>query len=67
MLKQGKIACIGECYPMHGSYVTSAIEMIESGKKPDRESYVTESLYSADSSITQVSVGEKDYSVTIIS
>ncbi|MBO4395665.1 MAG: ABC transporter substrate-binding protein [Eubacterium sp.] len=66
-LKQGKIACIGECYPMHGPYVTSAIEMIESGKKPDRESYVTESIYSADSSITQVSVGEKDYSVTIIS
>lgn len=66
MLIERKIACIGECYPMYGSSVRSAIEMLEDGKKPEKLSFVSEGLYSADSTITQVTVGQKDYPVTII-
>ena len=66
MLIDRKIACIGECYPLYGSSVRSAIEMLEDGKKPEKQSFVNEGLYSADSTITQVTVGNKDYPVTII-
>lgn len=65
-LIDGKITCIGECYPKHGSYVRSAINMLEAKEIPDRELYVSESLYCADSSITQVSVDDKTYPVSII-
>ena len=65
-LINGEIACIGECYPMYGSNVRAAIELLEDGKTPDKESYVNEGLYSADSTITQVTAGGKDYPVTII-
>ena len=66
MLIDKKIACIGECYPMYGSNVRSCIEMIEAGKKPDKTSFVSEGLYSADATITQVSAGMRDYPVTIV-
>ena len=65
-LIDGKIACIGECYPAHGAYVQSVIEMMENGKQPDKESFVREGIYSADSSITQVNVGNNAYSVTVV-
>ncbi len=66
MALEGKISCIAECYPMHGPNVCRAIEMLEMGKTPQRESYVSEGLYCADSRITQVSVGGNDYPVTVI-
>ena len=65
-LWEGKIACIGECYPMHGPKVINAIDMLQAGEKPHKLSYVSEGIYSADSTITQVSVGKKDYPVTIV-
>ena len=65
-LIDGEIACIGECYPMYGSNVRSAIELLEDGQKPDKESFVNEGLYAADSTVTQVTAGDKDYPVTII-
>ena len=65
-LSSGEISCIAECYPMHGPYVKSAIEMFETGSLPGKKSYVTEGIYSAESSITQVYVGSKDYPVTIM-
>ena len=66
LLLEKKIACIGECYPLYGSNVRSCIEMIEAGKKPDKVSFVSEGLYSADATITQVSAGMRDYAVTIV-
>ncbi len=66
MLIDKKIACIGECYPMYGSNVRSCIEVIEAGKKPDKTSFVSEGLYSADKTITQISAGMRDYAVTIV-
>lgn len=66
LLIDKKIACIGECYPMYGSNVKSCIEMIEVGRKPDKVSFVSEGIYSADATITQVSAGKRDYPVTIV-
>ena len=66
LLREGKIACIGECYPAHGPKLRAAIDVLEAGKKPDKLSFVSEGIYSADSSITQVSAAGKDYPVTII-
>ena len=66
LLIDKKIACIGECYPMYGSNVKSCIEMLEAGKKPDKVSFVSEGIYSADATITQISAGKRDYPVTIV-
>ena len=66
LLWEGKISCIGECYPMHGPKLRAAIDMLEAGEKPDKLSYVSEGIYSADTTITQVSVDGKDYPVTIV-
>ncbi len=51
---------------MYGSNVRSCIEVIEAGKKPDKTSFVSEGLYSADKTITQISAGMRDYAVTIV-
>lgn len=65
-LWEGKIACIGECYPMFGSKVSNAIDMLQDGRNPDKLSFVSEGIYSADATITQITVGKKDYPVTIV-
>lgn len=66
LLKDGKIGCIGECFPKHGPYVQEAIKKLEAGETPDKELYVNESIYSAYSAITKISARGKDYPVTIM-
>lgn len=62
--RQGKIACIGECNPMHGERVASMIEQLEKGETINKLNYVDERIFSALSDVTDITVDGEKYSVT---
>lgn len=63
--REGKIACIGECNPLHGPRVNVLIDMFEYNLKPEKICYVDESIYSSYEGITSVRVDGNEYEVTI--
>lgn len=63
---EGKIACIGECNPLHGPRVNVLIGMFEYGLKPEKICFVDESIFSSYEGIDHVSVDGKNYPVTIL-
>ncbi|MBO4904029.1 MAG: ABC transporter substrate-binding protein [Lachnospiraceae bacterium] len=63
-LMTGEISCIGECNPMHGPRVESIIRKLEAGEEPYKYQYVSEGLFSNDTSVTSVMLGGKEYRVT---
>lgn len=65
--RQDKITCIAECNPLHGPRVRAVIELLETGRTPDKFSYVEEEIFSANESIQILSVDGRDYEVTIMS
>ena len=62
--KIGKISCIAECNPLHGPRVQAHIEAIEAGETPDKFNYVSETLFSSVSGITNIEVDGKTYTIT---
>ena len=66
LAKEGKIACIGECNPLHGPRVRNIIERIEKGEEPDRYEYVDENIFSCIDGITSVTVNDTTYPVVYI-
>ncbi len=62
--KEGKIACIGECNPMHGARVASMIEQLEKGETIQKFNYVEERIFSALPDVTEITVDGTKYSVT---
>lgn len=65
-LKEGKITCIAECNPLHGTRVQAVIELLESGGTPDKFTYVQEKLFSGIETVKQITVEDKDYEVTFV-
>ena len=65
-LKEGKITCIAECNPLHGTRVQAVIELLESGGIPDKFTYVQEKLFSGIETVKQITVEDKDYEVTFV-
>ena len=63
---EGKIACIGECNPLHGPRVLEIIENLEAGITPNKFEYVDESIYSGEDRITTISVDGQSYYVTVL-
>lgn len=63
---EGKIACIAECNPLHGRRVQAIIEELQRGETPDKKWYVEEAIYSADTSVTTLSIDGTEYPVTIV-
>lgn len=62
-LIEGKIACIGECNPLHGPRVEALIDKLESGMKPDKLSFVDEGLFSNYEQISSIMAGDRVYPV----
>lgn len=60
---EGKIACIGECNPMHGPRVEALIQSLESGETPEKFNYVEESIFSALPDVKTIVVDNVKYSV----
>lgn len=63
---EDKITCIAECNPLHGPRVKAVIELLEAGKTPDKFSYVSEKLYSANETVKEIIVDDVRYPVTIL-
>lgn len=61
-----KISCIGECNPLHGPRVDAIIQTLEQGGNPEKLEFVDEMIYSANDSIKTLTVGGKEYDVTIV-
>lgn len=64
--KSEKISCIGECNPLHGPRVRALLEMFKLGMKPEKMSYVDESVFSNNTEINSIIVDGKVYPVTAI-
>ncbi len=62
-----KITCIAECNPLQGPRVREIIELLEKGSKPEKFYFVEETIYSADETVTTLSIDGKEYEVTILS
>lgn len=65
-VREDKITCIAECNPLHGPRVRAVIELLEAGETPDKFSYVEEEIFSANETITKLSIDGTDYAVTIL-
>lgn len=65
-VREGKIGCIAECNALHGPRIQSIIDLLEAGGVPDKFSYVEEKIFGLDKNITQITVGDKNYEVTIL-
>lgn len=60
---EGKIACIGECNPLHGPRVAAMIQSLEAGETLEKFSYVEESIFSALPDVTQITLEDQTYDV----
>ncbi len=63
---EGKISCITECNPMHGPRVEAIIEALEAGQTPEKFEYVDEAIYSSFDQITELTIQNQSYPVTIL-
>lgn len=63
--KEGKIACIGECNPMHGARVAGMIEQLEKGESINKFNYVEERIFSALPDVSEITVDGTTYSITV--
>lgn len=63
---EDKITCIAECNPLHGPRVRAIIETLEAGGIPEKFEYVDEGIFTADHTVTKLSVDGATYSVTVL-
>ena len=61
--KEGKIACIGECNPLHGPRVAALIQSLERGREPEKFNYVEESIFSTLDDVETIKVDGIEYVV----
>ena len=61
-----KIACDGDCNPLHGPRIRDIIESLESGKEVDKYWYVEEELYAGDDTVRSVTIDDTEYPVTVV-
>lgn len=61
--KEGKIACIGECNPLHGPRVAALIQNLERGREPEKFNYVEERIFSTLDDVETIKVDGIEYVV----
>ncbi len=61
--KEGKIACIGECNPLHGPRVAALIQNLERGREPEKFNYVEERIFSTLDDVETINVDGIEYVV----
>lgn len=62
----GRIACIGECNPLHGPRVRKIIEDLKNGVTPEKYEYVDEDIFSSYDKLTSITVDGTEYPVKIM-
>ena len=61
---EGKIALDVECNPLQGEEIQNIIKAIENGEDYFKYTYVKESAFSYDDTVTSVTVDDKEYEIT---
>lgn len=64
LLMEGKIACIGECNPLHGPRVRSIIDSLESNQPVDKLTYVDEEVFSTFEGIESIELNGEKYGIS---
>lgn len=64
--RDGLITCIAECNPLHGPRVKVLIDMLELGMKPEKLSYVQESIFSSLPDVSYITVNNMVYPITML-
>ena len=60
----GKITLDTECNPLHGPRVQKIIDALKSGGTADKQAYVDEEMFCADTTVPKVSINGQDFNVT---
>lgn len=63
LAREGRIACIAECNPLHGPRVRALIEMLERGETPEKFNYVEERIFSALPEVREITVNGQRFEV----
>ena len=66
LVLDGKIACDGDCNPLHGPRIRDIIENLEAGKEVGKYWYVEEELYAGDDTVRSVMIDDTEYPVTVV-
>ena len=62
----GSILVNTECNPLYGPVLTQYVQKLKAGETLDHDSYIAESQFSADDTVTSVNVDGTDYAVTLL-
>ena len=62
----GSITLDTECNPLYGPKLQEMIGQLQAGKTLDKMTYIDESMFSADTSVTKVTVSGTDYPITAL-
>lgn len=65
-LMEGKIACIGECNPLHGPRVRAIIDALAKGEKVEKLTYVDEEIFSTFSDTKTIFLNGNQYDICIM-
>lgn len=63
---EGKITVDTECNPLHGPRVESIIKAMEAGESIEKQVYVEEDIFSADTTVRNVTIDGIQYPVTLL-
>lgn len=63
LVKEGKIACIGECNPHHGPRVSAVIKSLTENWNVDKLSFVDERVFAYSDIVKTITVEGKDYDI----
>lgn len=63
LVKEGKIACIGECNPHHGPRVSAIIQSLSENWNVDKLSFVDESVFAYSDIVKTITVDGKEYEI----
>lgn len=63
LAREGKIAAIAECNPLHGPKVRALIEALEAGEEVEKFNYVDERIFSALPEVTGITVDGTSYAI----
>ncbi len=63
LAREGRIAAIAECNPLHGPRVRALIEELKAGNEVEKFNYVDERIFSSLPQVTSITVDGTDYPV----
>ncbi|MCR5742303.1 MAG: substrate-binding domain-containing protein [Lachnospiraceae bacterium] len=66
LVLEGKIALDVECNPLQGEEIERLVMAVNSGAEFNKYTYVSESAFSADDTVTSVMLDDEEYQITVL-